>query len=231
MQRRRVLMAAGKKSRLPSGYREVAWIGQPSTLSAYINTNYIIQSGFSQFICHSVTFLTNNSCHIMGVRKAISGTANLVFGSNNANSSGIQALFIGSTWSATREKVGLNMQKKFTCEYENGLQRLLVDDVQKIRTTYTNLNFNDFIEHPLFLFAANLGYRANNVGTEDFATINSGQIDILHDGDTARSLVPCVRENDDKPGMYDLAESICPLTNTPFYINAGSGEFTIGPNV
>lgn len=32
-------------------------------------------------------------------------------------------------------------------------------------------------------------------------------------------------------GMYDLCGSICPLTNTPFYINAGTGEFTKGADI
>ena len=38
-----------------------------------------------------------------------------------------------------------------------------------------------------------------------------------------RSLVPCIRLPDGKPGMYDRAGSICPLTSTPFYINSGTG--------
>lgn len=45
------------------------------------------------------------------------------------------------------------------------------------------------------------------------------------------SLVPCYRKSDNKPGMYDLCGSICPLTNSAFYINAGSGEFLVGPDV
>lgn len=44
-------------------------------------------------------------------------------------------------------------------------------------------------------------------------------------GEMVRNLIPCVRKSDGKPGMYDLCKSICPLTGTPFYINAGTGEF------
>lgn len=43
--------------------------------------------------------------------------------------------------------------------------------------------------------------------------------------DDVCNFIPCVRKSDNKPGMYDLCRSICPLTNTPFYINAGTGEF------
>ncbi|MBR3019564.1 MAG: hypothetical protein IKH57_21210 [Clostridia bacterium] len=44
-------------------------------------------------------------------------------------------------------------------------------------------------------------------------------------------LVPCVSKSDNKPGMYDLCGSICPLTNSPFYINGGTGEFIPGPEI
>lgn len=43
----------------------------------------------------------------------------------------------------------------------------------------------------------------------------------------AGNFIPCVRLSDSKPGLYDLCGSICPLTGTPFYINAGTGEFVI----
>lgn len=42
-------------------------------------------------------------------------------------------------------------------------------------------------------------------------------------GDVARSYVPCVRIADSKAGLYDLCGSTCPLTGTPFYVNAGTG--------
>lgn len=44
-----------------------------------------------------------------------------------------------------------------------------------------------------------------------------------------RNYVPYVRIADSKPGMYDLCGSICPLTNSPFYVNAATGpDFTWG---
>lgn len=48
-------------------------------------------------------------------------------------------------------------------------------------------------------------------------------------GIAIQRLVPVVRLADSKAGMYDLCGSICPLTNSPFYINAGTGaDFTYG---
>lgn len=40
-----------------------------------------------------------------------------------------------------------------------------------------------------------------------------------------RNMVACQRESDGVLGMYDLCGSICPLTDSPFYVNAGTGEF------
>lgn len=47
----------------------------------------------------------------------------------------------------------------------------------------------------------------------------------IDDGNTVkRNFVPCYRNSDNKPGMYDT------MTGT-FYTNAGSGEFSVGPAV
>lgn len=37
-------------------------------------------------------------------------------------------------------------------------------------------------------------------------------------------LYPCYRKSDNKPGMYDIVNSV-------FYTNVGTGEFIVGPNV
>ena len=43
-----------------------------------------------------------------------------------------------------------------------------------------------------------------------------------------RDFIPVIRVSDSKTGLYDLCGSICSLTGTPFYINAGTGEFQYG---
>lgn len=47
----------------------------------------------------------------------------------------------------------------------------------------------------------------------------------INEHDAVRCFIPVLRVSDNKPGMYDLRKSICPLTGTPFYVNAGTGEF------
>ena len=47
----------------------------------------------------------------------------------------------------------------------------------------------------------------------------------LYDEDVLiRDLVPCYRKADDKPGMYDLVNDV-------FYVNAGTGEFSVGGDI
>lgn len=56
-------------------------------------------------------------------------------------------------------------------------------------------------------------------------TIYIRSMRIKDNGVLLRNFIPCIRKSDNKPGLYDLCRSICPLTGTPFYINAGTGEF------
>lgn len=50
-------------------------------------------------------------------------------------------------------------------------------------------------------------------------------------GQLVMDLVPCYRKTDNVIGMYDLCGNICPLTDTAFFINSGSGAFTKGNDV
>ena len=66
-------------------------------------------------------------------------------------------------------------------------------------------------------------YRSNialNSKVSYFQFIKSGVL--------IRDFVAAQRNADGVVGMYDLCGTICPLTGTPFYINAGSGTFIGG---
>ena len=87
--------------------------------------------------------------------------------------------------------------------------------------TYTNTAFTS--QQVLYL----LGF--NNNGTN---LVQGGgymyYMKIAEDGVVRREFIPAKRIADNVVGMYDLCGSICPLTGTPFYINAGSGTFIGG---
>ena len=55
-------------------------------------------------------------------------------------------------------------------------------------------------------------------------TVWSSAIRLYHCKTSSIDLYPCYRKSDNKPGLYDLVSGT-------FYVNQGSGEFTVGANV
>lgn len=45
---------------------------------------------------------------------------------------------------------------------------------------------------------------------------------------SVRKFIPYIRDADREPGFIDLLGSICPITGTSFYVNAGSGRLIAG---
>lgn len=72
----------------------------------------------------------------------------------------------------------------------------------------------------LYIFGQNTGEPSNLCKGKLYSC------DINSVANCIRNFIPVVRNSDNKPGLYDLCGSICPLTETPFYVNAGTGEFT-----
>lgn len=49
------------------------------------------------------------------------------------------------------------------------------------------------------------------------------------DGETiVRNFIPVIRDADQKPGLWDTKGSICPITNTPFYVNSAGNNAEFG---
>ena len=69
-------------------------------------------------------------------------------------------------------------------------------------------------------------------GTQDYRDCKLYYALFFNNGTLVRHFIPCRRESDNKLGLYDLCESTCQLTNSPFYIDAGNGTgFLSGGNV
>ena len=86
---------------------------------------------------------------------------------------------------------------------------------------FTPITWNN--SQTLFLFRRNVsGTPDGDGGWVNYSHIVSEQgVEVQH-------FVPVQRNADGVVGFYDLCGSICPLTGTPFYINAGSGTFIGG---
>lgn len=213
MQRRRVMLTAAKKARLPREYQEVRYIETDG--SAYINTN-ISPTNNMRFVANfqytspgvnsqAPVFATYND------RCQFNYIYNGVMGWGNANS---YARFSGTADSNVHI-------------IDANKDRFLLDG----ETIYTPTGTIIATPPKLTLLATNAG------GTVAIDTIIAGarifDFMIINNvsGVTICHYIPCRRKSDNKLGMYDLCGSICPLTKSPFYINAGTGEFLVGPDV
>ena len=192
---------------LPSEYRSVDYIENDTSHTQYIDTLYV----------------PNSKTHTRGDLMYISGTFGMFgsFGSSyavnsfgcNGNSAFYDNYASDVTTSLTSSKVS---GKRFVYEkYAN-----VTDITGEITWHYTH-NPAVIKDGPtLYLFRTHGGISHKSrmrVYLFDIWDENNIQV---------RNLTPVVRDSDNKPGLYDLCGSICPLTETPFYVNAGTGEFT-----
>lgn len=209
MARRRLLM--GKKSRLPAAYQEVEWL-ENGTIQ-YINVGLKPSEDLRTKIVQAYT----------GQRIA---TNSSIFGSKGS----------GNT------RYWVNYDQHFEYGYGAYGTTNVATQINTVNTIdfnyikegkhYSNFNGNEysFVGVPnttedIVLFGRNA------TGSIIIAQQKIYMAQFIRNNVLTACFVPCYRKSDNKPGMYDLCGSICPLTNSPFYINAGTGEFEVGPDV
>lgn len=197
-----------RRSRLPEWYREVDYL--ESTGAQWIDTGVIPSYAIGDDVYSQIEF----KCLDLSKPQRISGVYN-----------GIQPYFTQLFLNVTPSAIlGVQVNSKDWCIYgeaDTDWHTAGYDVRTKTAifdgTEYQYPSIADSAEHsfPLYLFAR------NNIGATD--SFFTGRIRAFTYTDI-RSYIPCVRISDSKPGMYDLCGSICPLTGTPFYINAGAGK-------
>lgn len=206
---------ARTRDSLPAGYRRVEYL--ESTGTQYIDTGYFITSGDVSVRMDFV--LTQNYTF---------GSAGFIFGSRGDNS---YTLFSCAFPSATQVRLAVSRDTftNYAIKSVGDGARHILDygagyiDIDGTNYAVASYPFRTSNATPLSIFA--------RVSYESAPIIGGGVrcyggFDLSKGGVAMRRLVSCVRIADSKPGMYDLCGSLCPLTNSPFYVNAGSGEFT-----
>lgn len=212
---RRSLMIGQKPTgRLPRGFREVEWLR--STGEQWIDTGILSKPNQRFVIKIRINDLTHNNgnCSIIGGWDA-NYFAQIVA---NGNADGWIVQWANVFMQVGQKNTEINV---FDCDLVrktikiNGISYALTAPITSSSTNQS-----------MYLFAA------NNNGTvirRTKADLFFGEI--YNDDILSRNFVTCYRESDNEPGLYDLCGSICPLTNSPFYVNAGTGEFLVGPEV
>lgn len=216
---RRLLSKKKSPSLLPKEYQQVEWI--ESSGGAYIDTN--------QKFTHPISFKIRvqktvpEAVNVFGATGNASSTntgygGRVIFNSNNASNEMYNAIAYYNQYQAY---LPLNFGK--WCEIELGNGYAVFDGAQK---TFTTGRYSSTFNIALF--------GINNSGTVSPSPVRISMFQI-HTGDVepvvARDFIPCYRKSDGMVGMYDLSGSVCPLTGTPLYINAGAGEFIKGDDV
>lgn len=200
-----------KKTRLPAEYQEVEWLENGTT--QYINAGLKPSADLRTKIVQAYTGsrIRNNSS-IFGSM----GDGNTRYWVNYRYNFEIGY----GTWEATRVVTQINTVNTIDFNYI------------KEGNHYFNYNGNEYkyagnpnTTEDIVLFGRNV------LGSIIISQQKIYMAQFIRNNVLTACFVPCYRKSDNKPGMYDLCGSICPLTNSPFYINAGTGEFLVGPEV
>lgn len=212
----RRLLGVKKKpssSLLPKGYRPVPYI--VSVGGAYINLNLLHQD-YPSF---------------KGTFKKTTANVYTVFGVEGSNSATCCYLASsGANW-GTHNSVTAH----YTSGYA-GVYYLKMADWHTFEITYGSATIDGSRKDiAVYNFTpSNLShilFGKNNKGVIEPSELAMGDFQAftgLDNPTIARDLICCIRESDNEIGYYDMTNSVCPLTNTPFYCNAGSGYFIAG---
>lgn len=214
LKRRRALIAAIKKGRLPSGYQEVEYL-KSSDGVAYIDVNYLVSINSKIEIRQASS--GNNQTGVIG-----GGGSGWCVAGSYGSTIGLASLFCVTT---RQGKLYLPYDENVHTYYiSNGYQR--IDDTEFYDTTISSFNPSDGMPDTAYdnvrkfgLFRCNTRYRYNQSGFMEIYYCKMWDYDEL-----MRDLIPCYRKSDSVAGMYDLVNDV-------FYTNAGTGSFIIGPDV
>lgn len=213
--KRIAIIANAKKSKLPSEYQEVEYIKSSGT--QYIDTGILITESS-----------LNN-----GVRFIIKGTFDN-FSTNQALGKNISPYFFIGRQSSGKLYSGMGTNYPITplssstananvMELNSSSKQFIVDGT--VVTTHTNISGSQYYGN-IWLFGA-----SSSTSSHYYCKMKIYYSEIYTSGQQRRYFIPCYRKLDGVIGMYDLCGSICPLTNTPFYINSGTGTFTKGGDI
>jgi len=220
MERRRALMEANKKTRLPAEYQEVEWIGCNG--NQYIQTDHVI--GIPSTILCKVGFMTENAGTL---DRPVVWLRNDGSGINPQSTYKFPNVFRGKIEIAG---YGINNTSAFTSQdnekiemvfdYKNGSQIIKRNGANDL--TYANASPTEASIKPIRIM------RSDKVN-DSFSTqsVFSGRLYYFYfnqNGTAVFDMVPCYRKSDEEIGMYDLVSKT-------FFTNAGTGTFTKGGNV
>jgi len=199
---------------LPAGYRQVACLRSSGV--QWIETGLYFTGSKLKFEADAAGVKQSSEhdlfgCYNSGHNKIIIGIASsqwFLYSRRNDNAT--------ADTSAHAALTGTRQHIEFLCDRDAGTKTLTVDAETDTETLTSDTGYSAL---PFVLFMG--GFSGTSAYKLGMYTLYYAKV--WHDGVLVRDYVPCVREADGKPGMYDMCGSVCSATGTPFYVNGGTG--------
>lgn len=194
------------KIQVPDEYTQVEYL--ESTGTQYIDTGY-----------YHTTSRTNYELDI--TITSLSRSYQTLFGSRNTHD-GNEAYYVGVYRDGqTYGCIGGNKKDPLGWNITIG-QRYLVNINPSIGVSVNGTSYSIpytasvFYSKPDYIFALN-----QNDNTIEYGSAKLYRMKILDNNALVRNFIPCYRNGDNKPGLYDTVNGV-------FYTNQGTGEFICG---
>lgn len=196
--------------RLPAEYQEVEYIKGINN-TTYINTGVKPASDISIF---GVFSFRNSICSTLFGARSSAGW--WFVSMSDATAPATPAFWYNST--LIRAQLPYNDDGdwfQITMSNTNGS----IFDADGVLLLSKDFNAVDFPDLDMYLFVRN--QNDTPVGS---GTVGCKRFVIYKSSATVRDFIPCYRKADNEPGMYDLVTK-------QFFVNQGTGEFIVGPDV
>lgn len=197
---------------LPSGYRQLEYI--ESDGNQYIEIDWSIGRSISAMRIETDAYPVQPTITYGGfIGTNTSSTVEIYYTRNN---NGRFAFFTNPSPTIYVDGKTYGKWYHVECTIANGQKKMKIDESESSGVVYGQMGG---VPSKLYVF--------KYASVEKFqGRLKRTSISITTENGTIKAvLVPALRNSDNKPGLYDLCGSICPLTGTPFYVNAGTGEF------
>ena len=213
----RMLLARRGAAELPAGYRAVEFI--QSGGEQVINTGFSFSGNRLVFNAEAWWQARSGEDDLFGT--GVYGRNNVVLGAISSDHWFLYTRYRSSVpvdGSIPRPTADAKQTLSFTLDKAAVSRSFTVDGSTSTSDTY---NTDSTASQNLVLFAGGANYKLGHYKLY--------RAEIIEDGIAMRRFVPCVREADSKPGLYDLCGFAASDTGTPFYTNNGTGaDFTWG---
>ena len=198
------LLGKNNSSILPKEYKQIEYI--EGTGTQYINTLYKPSNYTKYEIECSITDLNST---ITGIIGSYSPTSSLMRWLIYLNSNNYFSVGYGNTYYAT--DIIPVLENKYTL-IQTKSDFIINNEIYK---SYTPPQEKVFSKDYALIFSR------TTIETVYLTKMKLYKCKIYDDEEIVRNFIPCIRKEDNKPGLFDTI-------NNEFYINNGTGEFLYG---